>query len=245
MDKLETTVTMKGIAKYTVPSFTGYGVQTKYVYTMESEDGTIYVWKTTTYFTIKVRDDARGWEEDSNGRKWAYWEINRGDIIRIKASIKGQSEYNGQPQTELTRVTAIERIFAAPTWEELAEERKKAQEELKRQQLESIKDGDILWHMPYKQFKERYSDCETLAGSYEKKDYTPAEITVIIRAGRLVPSGVRGMHFHGYEYFVIEDGKKYRACYRAVSEDNALRRVNKDYPKATEITPGKIYDYGM
>ena len=87
MDKLETTVTMKGIAKYTVPAFTGYGVQTKYVYTMESEDGTIYVWKTTTYFTIKVRDDARGWEEDSKGRKWAYWAINRGDIIRIKAGI--------------------------------------------------------------------------------------------------------------------------------------------------------------
>ena len=244
MDKIEATVTMTNIYKYSAPSFAGYGCETRYIYTMTAEDGTVYVWKTSTYCTIKVRDDEHGWEEDSKGRKWAYWEIHKGDIIRIKASVKGQSEYKGTPQTVLSRVTVVERIFKAKTREEMADEIQAQREAKRKEQIESLNGGDFLWEMPYRQYKEHYSDCETLELSYTKTNYSPAEITVIIREGRLKPSGVRGLHYHGYEFFVMEDGKKYRACYRAVSEDNAIRRLRKDFPNMTDMTPGKIYDYG-
>lgn len=244
MDKIETTVTMTNIATFTVPSFGGYGYTDKYIYTMTDEAGTVYVWKTTTFFCIKVQDDAHRWVEDAKGRKWSYLKINRGDVIRIKATIKGQSEYKGQPQTELTRVTCVERLTKAKTPEEYEAERQAARDARKKQQLESLQGADVLWTMPYRQYKEHYSDCETLEGSYNKPDYSPAEITVIIREGRLKASGVRGQHFHGYEFYVMEDGKKYRACYRAVSEENAMRRVRKEFPNATDIAPGKIYDYG-
>lgn len=243
-ERIELTVTMRGIYQYTAPSFSGWKTETRYIYTMVTDDGTVYVWKSTAFMTFKVRDDERGWETDTKGRKWRHDKINQNDVIRIKASVKGFSEYKDEHQIELTRVTVLDRTYEAPTWEELTEQRKAERERRKKEQLASLAPGDFLWVMPYRQYKEHYSDCETVIDSYDKRDYTPAEITVIIREGRLKPSGVRGQHFHGYEFHVVEDGKKYRACYRAVSEDNALRRLNKDYPNATEIIPGKIYDYG-
>lgn len=241
MERIEAVVTMKSIFEFTVPSFTGWGTETKYIYNMVAEDGTVYVWKTGTFMCIKVLDEAHGWDIDAKGRKWAHHKINRNDVIRIKASIKGASEYKGEPQTELTRVSVVERITEAKTEEELAEERKAEREQRKKEQLASLGANDILWKMPYKQYKDHYSDCETVVDSYEKRDYYPAEITVIIREGRLKASGVRGQHFNGYEFFYMENGKKYRACYRAVCEDNAMRRLLKENPNATEITPGKIY----
>lgn len=244
MERIEAVVTMKGIFKFRVPSFGGYSTEDRYIYNMVAEDGTVYVWKTGTFLCIKVLDEVSGWDIDSKGRKWAHHAINRNDVIRIKASVKGVGEYKGEPQTELTRVTVVERIVKAKTEEELAEERAAERAQRRQAQIESLKGADFLWTIPYRQYKEHYADCETLIGSYDKRNYTPAEITVIIREGRLKPSGVRGMHFHGYEFYYMEDGKKFRACYRAISEENALRRLMKECPNATDIVPGKIYDYG-
>ena len=97
--------------------------------------------------------------------------------------------------------------------------------------------------MPYKQYKEHYSDCETLAGTYKDKDDMGrriyATITVIIREGRLKNSGTRFQHYSGYQ-FTNENGKY--ITYRAVSEENAKKRCEKENPNHTwECT--KIYNY--
>lgn len=242
MARFETTVTMKGIYSYEAPAY-GYGYETRYIYNMVGEDGTVYVWKTTAFMCEQIPEtDER---EIRLGRKWNYSKINKGDMIQIKATVKGQSEYKGQPQTEITRVTVVKRLTKAKTWEEIQAEREAEKAAKKQEQINSLVGEDFIWRMPYKQYKEHYNDCETVIGSYEKFDRAPGTIEVIIREGRLKASGVRGQHYSGYEFFVIDEtGRKYRTCYRAVCEGNALRRCEKDFPNAVEIVPGKIYQYG-
>lgn len=239
-------VELTGVYQYEAPSF-GYGWETRYIYTMTADDGTVYVWKTTSFMTIQVPYTGKpGMHnfEDKKGNPVDYSQINKGDKIVISASVKGEGEYNGQPQTVLTRVSVKERLTKAKTKEEIEAEREAERKAKRQEQMNSLGDGDFVWRMPYKQYKEHYSDCETVFGSYEKHDYRPATIEVIVRNGRLVPSGVRGQHYSGYEFFVnYADGTKVRTCYRAVCEDNAQRRCEKDYPDAKEIVAGKIYHY--
>lgn len=124
-------------------------------------------------------------------------------------------------------------------------ERAAEKERQKKEQAEGIGENDLVWEMPYRQYKSHYSDCETVIGSYnDHGGMSPASIKVIIRDGRLKNSGVRGQHFSGYEFFFTADGKKARVCYRAVSEDNAVKRLYKEFPNAQDVTPGKIYMYG-
>lgn len=46
--KIEAVVTMKKIYQYQAPAY-GYGTEWKYIYNMVSEDGTVYVWKTSAF----------------------------------------------------------------------------------------------------------------------------------------------------------------------------------------------------
>ena len=109
---------------------------------------------------------------------------------------------------------------------------KEEREEMEaRKQRESLADGDMVWRMPYKQYKDHYSDCETIKGSYEFDERKGSFIEVIIRAGRLKNSGVRGEHFSGYQ-FRTDDEKL--VCYRAVSEENARKQMKKDFPQSDE-----------
>lgn len=244
----KTPVTLTGVYQYSAPSYSGYGYETRYIYTMTADDGTVYVWKTTAFMSVQVpytgKEGMHNFE-DRKGNPIDYAPVNKGDRIVISASIKGDGEYNGQPQTELTRVSVKEILSKGKTKEEIEAEREAERKAKRQEQLDTLGDGDFIWRMPYKQYKERYADCETVIGSYEKTNYYPATIQVIIRRGRLVPSGVRGQHYSGYEFFVyLEDGSKIRTCYRAVSEDNAQKRCEKDYPEAKEIVGGKIFHYG-
>ena len=248
MTKIErATVQLTGVYQYSAPSYSGYGYEDRYIYTMTADDGTVYVWKTTAFMSVQVPYTGKpGMHnfEDRKGNPIDYAPVNRGDRIVISASVKGESEYNGQPQTELTRVSVKEILSKGKTKEEIEAEREAQRKAKRQEQLDSLGEDDFIWRMPYKQFKERYADCETVFGSYEKHETNPATIEVIIRSGRLVPSGVRGQHFHGYEFFVYTtDGEKIRTCYRAVCEDNAQKRCEKDYPEAKEIVAGKIYHY--
>ena len=68
-----------------------------------------------------------------------------------------------------------------------------------KEQLASLKDGDVILTMTYKNYKEHYSDCETLVNSFFRNGKEPASIKVIVRKGRLKNSGVRNEHFHSYE----------------------------------------------
>lgn len=241
MARIKVEVEMVNIYRYEAPAY-GYGYEVRYIYSMKGADGTNYVWKTTTALFEKVETDSEYdyAEMDAKGRKYIYNVINRGDKIVITASVKGHDEYKGQPQIQLTRVKVVERTYDA------AEEREQNRENRKVEQLESLKGEDFIWEMPYRQFKSHYSDCETVVDSYDDHEGRyPATIKVIIREGRLKNSGVRGQHFCGYEFFFVDiDGKKARVCYRAVSEENAMKHLYKDFPEAQEVTSGHIYTYG-
>lgn len=226
-ERIEVVVTMKNIYSYERPAF-GYGSETAYIYTMVDEDENVYVWKTTSFMTEKFRDEKNGWEIDAKGRKWNYRKIDRKDIIRIKATVKGHGEYNGQPQTELTRVKVMEVIFKAPTAEQIKKDRK-------AEQLASIKSEDEIWKMSYKRYKEHYSDCETVIDSFERDRNGYTSIKVIIRQGRMKKSGVRGESFAGYELTWIANGEKCISTFRAVSEENAIKQLKKAVPNAENI----------
>ncbi len=231
-DKITVEVTLLNEYTYKDYSFSFYG-NSKSIYTMKDAEGNIFIWKTGSCMSI-MTDEVDQW-----GDPVEYF-IKKGDKVSIKGTIKDHSIYKDEPQTVLNRVKVIKLIDKAMTKEDKIALKQK-------EQLATIQEGDFIWNMPYKQYKEHYSDCETLYGSFDKheeesekmKCYIPATIKVIIRAGRLKNSGVRGEHFSGYE-MTNELGEK--ITYRAVCEENALKRVQKDYPEHT-WTCTKIYDY--
>lgn len=93
---------------------------------------------------------------------------------------------------------------------------KKPAQEVSREAI----DSSVV--MPYKQYKERYADCKTIPGSYNK---STGCIRVIVPDGRMKASGVRGEHFRGYELWMMDaNGKKFYSCFRAVSEENAKKQ---------------------
>lgn len=79
-DKIEMVVTLDHRAWFEVPAFCGYGTETKYIYTFRDLSGNALVWKTTS------------------GK-----DIENGEQVTIKATIKEHSEYDGEKQTVLTR----------------------------------------------------------------------------------------------------------------------------------------------
>lgn len=85
--------------------------------------------------------------------------------------------------------------------------------------------------MPYRRYKTSFADCETVSGSYNKVQKT---IQVILPDGRLKPSGVRGKRYmHLWFNGTDEDGHTVRACIKAVSTENAVKRLLKDYPSCS------------
>lgn len=241
-ERIEMAVTVKGAYSYEAPAY-GYGTETRYIYTMTDDNGTVYVWKTTTHMYEKILDPVNGWDIDKQGRKWSYRSVNRGDRVVVAATIKGQSEYKGEPQTEVTRVKVKETLYKAPTPEEIREQKEAERQQRVEAQLNSITGEDFIWTMPYKQYKEHYNDCETVEGSFKRHKSGVSTIEVIIREGRLKASGVRGQHYSGYEFKFMINGERHIITYRAVKEENALRRLQKDFPDATDIEAGKIYNY--
>lgn len=181
-----------------------------YIYTMKDAEGNAYVWKTTNHLVIEVPDNTSEWDA-----------IRKGDTMVITGTVKEHSEYNGTNQTILTRCK-----FS------LVAHRAEIKAEIQKQ---TIGDNDLVWEMPYRQYKEHYADCETLANSYDSETRT---IKVIIREGRLKNSGVRGKHFRGYA-FMTDIGKT--LCYRAVSEENAVKQMLKAHPDIKEWELYTIY----
>lgn len=216
-------ITATLVNDYSFTNTFGWTEQTTTIYTFRDEDGNVYCWKTSGNLGMDKVNDRDDYYRDF---------VCRGDTFTCKATIKEHSEYKGTKQTVVTRVK-VESISHVPTKEELDE--KKAEE-----QLASLSGNDFIWEMPYKQYKEHYSDCETVAGSFKRDDYRVSTISVIIREGRLVPSGVRGKHYSGYE-FKTEDGK--RVCFRAVSEETARKQLLKEFPNGKDWECVKIYNY--
>lgn len=221
-DKITIEATLVKMYEYIDHAFSYYGT-THYIYTMQDADANIFVWKTTSSMMIQL---------DEEGCRWHS--VGKGDVISITGKIKEHGEYKGTKQTVLTRCK-YELIKTAPTKEEVDEQERNTQ-------LASLAEDDFIWEMPYKQYKKHYADCETVKGSYKFDEYEGSSIKVIIRAGRLKNSGVRGKHFFGYQ-FRTDEGKL--ICYRAVSEDNARRQMKKDFPNSTGWECTHIYRHAL
>ena len=99
------------------------------------------------------------------------------------------------------------------------------QEERRDKQIAGLQYGDQIISMTYKNYKEHYSDCETLAGSFSANNGR-ATIDVIVRAGRMVKSGVRGQRFSTY---VLQNrNTKMKMCFYAVCEENAFKQAKNE-----------------
>jgi len=220
--RIECDLTLK--AEYYYKKTYGFSTTNYTIYKFVDADGEVLVWNTSSILGIEFWDEKGHYQFDG---------VHKGDSCRLKGTVKALGEYKGEPQVELTRCKAIS-ITHKPV--ELTKE--ELEEQKRGEQLASIVDGDLVWNMPYRQYKEHYADCETLAGSFVRHRNGDKFITVIIRKGRLVNSGVRGEHFKGYELINENNGT---ICYRAVSLDNALKRASKEFPENTWQL-NKIYD---
>ncbi len=220
---LEVTVTNK----YEFETHYGWLTQYRTIYAFEDAEGQAYVWNTTGYLYYSL-----GKVKDENGTREYGESVEKGDVITIKATVKDFTEYKGKPQVELQRVKCIDRKVRAPRWEEIKAAKEQAAKEKEQAQRNSLKGKDFIERMPYKQYKDHYADCETVENSFQRSERTGVcTIEVIIREGRLKPSGVRGEQFHRYAYLVKDaDGKKIRTVYKAVCADNAEKRLRKEYP---------------
>lgn len=217
MARVEMKVKLVGEYQYDRQKYAGYGYETVSIYKMTDDDGTIYVWKTTSW--LAYNDEP----------------INRGSVIVIAASIKGESEYNGEAQTELTRVKVKEVIEMGKSIEQIQAEREQARKTKRDEQMASLKGDDFIWRMPYKQYKERYADCETVIDSFNRPRFGTASIEVIIREGRLKASGVRGKHFHSFRLGWEEEDGKHTSPFVAVDLDHAMAQAQKLVGEDTDI----------
>lgn len=234
-NRIKVTGVLTGNYSFERPAYGYYNrMETVTIYKITSEDGKVYVWKTTgsLYMQIEVPYETRGAFSYDSDKHVAYMleSPDKGDTVTITASVKGESEYKGEAQTEIQRVKLLEIIRKE-------EEKAEAQE----QDL-TLADGDMIIEMPYRQFKEHYSDCETVKGSFFRDENTgDSTIKVIIRSGRMKASGVRGQHFAGYEIEWFENGEKCFSSFRAVSEENALKQARKMFPNGTDYNCRKVY----
>lgn len=233
--KISLEVTYKKYFSYQT-HYTYYG-ETHNVFILEDENGNCIVWNTT------------GWIEDKkfvdeHGMCKMIW---KGSKLLLTATVKEHSEYKGTKQTVISR-PRFKLVELAKSHEEIQREKEAEQERKRKEQYDSIKGHDEVWEMPYKQYKEHYSDCETIIDSYDPRVDSRGNpighptIKVIIREGRLKKSGVRGQRYKGFE-FTTDTGST--VCYRAISEETARKRMKKEYPnrntEAWECT--KIYNY--
>ena len=216
-EKIKKQVTVTRVGSYERQAF-GYGTETVRIYTMTDEDNKVYVWKTTGSLWFKT-----GFNEEHGVFPKT---INKGDKVVITASVKGETEYKGEKQTAIQRVKVVEVLYRAETWEERREREAKEKADRIKAQLDSVGEDDQLITMTYKNYKEHYADCEVIEDSFERTS-CGTFIQVIVRAGRMKASGVRGKHFRGYE---LRNDKNEYIVYRAVSEENALKRAQKNYP---------------
>lgn len=216
MARVEKKVKVVGIFHYDRRRYAGYGVETVNIYKMVDESD-VYVWKTTSDLTF---DD---------------YQIYKDSVIVIAATVKGESEYNGEKQIEVNRVKVKEVIELGKSWEQIQTEREEAREAKRVEQLASLKGEDFIWRMPYKQYKERYADCETVIDSFNRPRFGTASIEVIIREGRLKVSGVRGKHFHSFRLGWEEEDGKHTSPFVAVDLDHAMAQAQKLVGEDTDI----------
>lgn len=228
-------LTVKAIYKnsfeYTDYKFSYYGT-THFTHIFEDTEGNTIVWKSTN--SVFYLNDGK----ENPNRKGDCEYISKGSTVELAGTVKEHSVYKETEQTVVTRCK-FKLIERAKTEWEIQQEKVEAQNA-------SIGENDLVWEMPYRQYKEHYADCETVIGSFDRHEdsrgnpHGDPTIKVIIREGRLKKSGVRGEHYKGFE-FTADDGKT--VCYRAISEETARKRMKKEYPDSESWECTKIYNY--
>lgn len=187
-----------------------------YMHLFTDSEGNQLVWKTTNY-VVEINNG-----KENPKLKGVTEFIRKGSVVEITATVKEHSEYKDIEQTLITRCK-FKVIQAAKTFDEIQQEKLDAQ-------LKSISEGDSVIEMLYKNYKEHYSDCETLINSFQSETKL---IKVIVRNGRMKASGVRGKTFHWYKFSGIEKDteKTIRVTIKAVCKDNAVKNLLKNYPE--------------
>ena len=223
--RITVTAIYKARFEYTDYKFSYYGT-THFTHIFEDVEGNTIVWKSTNMV------------EYLNGDCYEF--ITKGSTVELTGSVKDHSIYKETEQTVVTRCK-FKLIERAKTENEIRQEKAEAQNA-------SIGENDFVWEMPYKQYKEHYSDCETIIGSFDRHEDSRGNchgvptIKVIIREGRLKNSGTRGQHFYGFSYAPSTDCES-GITYRAVCEENARKRFLKDHPDREDWVLVRIYDY--
>lgn len=217
--------TFKKSCDYVDYKFSYYGT-THYIHTFEDAEGNTIVWKSTNPVEYVEGDE--------------YKFIPVGSVVELTGTVKEHGMYKETEQTVVTRCK-FNLVERAKTKQEIQKEQMEAQQV-------TIGENDFVWEMPYRQYKEHYSDCETIIGSYDTHEDSHGNchgvptIEVIIREGRLKNSGVRGKHYHGFSFAPSADCEN-GITYRAVCEENAWKRFLKDHPDCEDWVCVKIYNY--
>jgi hypothetical protein len=207
--RLTVQATYKKSFEYVDYKFSYYGT-THFTHIFEDAEGNTIVWKSTNM--VEYINDGE------------YKFITKGSTVELTGTVKEHGQYKGVDQTVVTRCK-FKLVALAKTEAEIRQEKSKAQ-------MDSLTGKDFIWEMPYRQYKEHYSDCETVVGSFTRYEdrhgnvLRDPTIKVIIREGRLKPNGVRGQRIRGY-VFQTDDGAE--VTYRAVCEENARKRMKKDF----------------
>lgn len=205
--------------EYVDHKYSYYGT-VHYIHTFDDEEGNVLVWKSTN--PVETINDGEG----NPNRKGDTVFIPTGSMVELTGTVKSHETYKGTVEQTIFTRCKFSLIQRAMTQEEKNAKRRE-------EQLASIGQNDFIWEMPYRQYKDHYSDCETIADSYNPHEnsrgvrYGVPTIAVIIREGRLKPSGTRGEHYAG---FVLQNEIGEHITYRAIKEENAIQRANKDFP---------------
>ena len=222
-EKIEFTAIVKRSFSYERPSYYGYGTELCFVHEFVDENGNVFVWYSTA--SIEARE---------------------GDTVKVRGTIKKHAEYTPKENVIFdegnTRCYEDSKIVVKQTILTRCKVETIATPEPEEPQQEPEEINGAVYHMPYRQYKDHYADCKTVAGSYNENTH---EIDVIIPEGRMKKSGVRGEHYAGYEMEWTDstDGKTYKTCYRAIDADHAEKHLLRDYKTATNITFSRIYFY--
>ena len=92
--RIEREFTLVHSHHFEVPSFAGFGMDSKYIHILQDEDGNTFTWKTTKSIYIPNGD-------------YTFNVAEKGDKVTLKGTIKAHSEYKDEKQTELTRCKCI------------------------------------------------------------------------------------------------------------------------------------------
>lgn len=116
-----------------------------FVYIMTDPDGDTFVWRTG-----KEIKDANG---EAVGKKAKF---------TLEGTVKENSTYKNKPQTILTRCKVVDVEYNGVTEEEY-------REILKNEQARNIEAlGWETERVSYREYKDLYSDCETVIDSFER-----------------------------------------------------------------------------